>query len=458
VAGNGQSGAISAQSGAATGGASGAVGAGANRYPCSNVSGTSNGSFVQCSGFKHREQEMTCPTRPPRAEAISHQVAGECNYDADCTDKPYGWCSNYSQLGNSYCAYGCAKDSECASGQICECGDPVGRCVPADCSSDADCQSGFLCRSFDSSGGCALTAYSCQAPADACGADAECGTGSCRLDLETRSFQCFPLSCFIGRPFLVEGVARLAPIAARADWLEPAFHPQLTDLAPSLRVQLAEQWTRIAMMEHASVAAFARFTLQLMSHGAPAWLIERATAALLDETKHAKACFSIASGYSGAPVGPGPLAVERSLDESSLRAVVLNTIREGCVGETVAAIEAHEAAQHAFDPTLRELLLVIAEDETRHAQLAYSFVQWALELGDPELARAVRREFAALAAETPARGAPVDSDDALLRHGVVPEALRLSIRSQAISEVIVPCSHSLFSTRVPAAGLANAAL
>ena len=182
-----------------------------------------------------------------------------------------------------------------------------------------------------------------------------------------------------------------------------------------------------------------------MSQGAPAWLVEQATAAMADETKHAKACFAVASGYAGAPLGPGSLAVEHSLDESSLEAIVRTTIREGCVGETAAAIEAREAAEHALDPKLRELLLVIAEDETRHAQLAYSFVKWALELGDPALEEAVRREFSALAAEAPeADRTLTDSELALLQHGVVPEALRRSIRSQAISEVILPCSQSLF--------------
>jgi len=245
----------------------------------------------------------------------------------------------------------------------------------------------------------------------------------------------------------VEGEQRLAPSAARADWLERGLRPELTNSEAALRAQLAEQWTRIALMEHASVAAFARFTLQLMSQGAPARLIEQATAAMGDETRHAKACFAVASSYADAPIGPGRLAIEHSLDDSSLESIVLNTIREGCVGETAAAIEAREAAEHTNDPKLRELLLMIAEDETRHAQLAYAFVKWALELGDPELASAVRREFSVLAAEArPSRGALTDSEFALLRHGVVPETLRQSIRSQAISEVILPCSHALFLT------------
>lgn len=446
-----------AAAGGATAGAPAGGAASANQHPCSDPQRANDDGFVQCTGFRHRESQRACVSKVPRAAAVPHQTAGACDFDADCTEKPYGWCSNVSQVGNTYCEYGCVQDSDCASGELCDCGDPVGRCVPANCVVDADCQDGFLCRSYDSSGGCGMTVYQCQSPADACGTDADCTSSTlaqCRVDATTHSFQCVPGGCAIGRPFLVEGVQRLAPIASNADWIEPASRPQQQGLDAALRAQLVEQWTFTAAMEHASVAAFARFTLQLMQHGAPAWLIERATAAMADETKHAKACFAIASSYLGAPLGPGPLAVERSLDESSLQAIVLNAIHEGCVGETVAAIEAREAAEHAADPALRELLLVIAEDETRHAQLAYAFVKWALELGDRGLERAVRREFEKLAAQSPPTPlALTDLEATLLGHGIVPAALRESIRGQAISEVILPCSRALFAPRAQAASV-----
>jgi hypothetical protein len=118
------------------------------------------------------------------------------------------------------------------------------------------------------------------------------------------------------------------------------------------------------------------------------------------------------------------------------------------VGETVAAIEAREAAEHASDPTLRGLLLLISEDETRHAELAYRFVKWALSLGGAQLERAVQREFAALATELPpVHSALTDGDHDLLRHGIVPPGMRSMIREQAIAEVILPCSRALFRTK-----------
>jgi hypothetical protein len=131
-------------------------------------------------------------------------------------------------------------------------------------------------------------------------------------------------------------------------------------------------------MEHASIAAFARFSLQLLSLGAPAELVEACTQALADETVHTKLCFGIASAYAGRSIGPGPLDVSGSLGVTSLTDVVDLVIAEGCFGETSAALEALEAAEEAPDPVIAAAYAQIARDEQRHAELAFRFVRWAL--------------------------------------------------------------------------------
>ena len=60
-------------------------------------------------------------------------------------------------------------------------------------------------------------------------------------------------------------------------------------------------------MEHASIAAFARFSLELLAFGAPPDLVEQAQAAMADETRHAKLCFALAGAYAERPIGPGAL-------------------------------------------------------------------------------------------------------------------------------------------------------
>jgi hypothetical protein len=69
----------------------------------------------------------------------------------------------------------------------------------------------------------------------------------------------------------------------------------------------------MALLEHASVASFARFSLQLMAAGAPASLVEAAHRAALDEIEHARLTFRLASRYEGRALGPGPLPVDGSV-------------------------------------------------------------------------------------------------------------------------------------------------
>jgi len=200
-------------------------------------------------------------------------------------------------------------------------------------------------------------------------------------------------------------------------------------------------------MEHASVAAFARFTLQLLQLGAPPELIESATQAMADETRHAKLAFGVASCLgAGAHQGPGSLNVERSLSETGLVEVVRLAMREGCIGETVAALEAREAAEHAAQPQLREVLRRVADDEARHAELAWRFVRWALEQQPEPVAEVVRSELALAAREARgATGSPSTDDAALLALGVVPESLRSQLRRAALQHVVEPCAAALLA-------------
>jgi hypothetical protein len=166
---------------------------------------------------------------------------------------------------------------------------------------------------------------------------------------------------------------------------------------------------------------------------------------MADETRHAKVCFAIASRYAHRAVGPGALPVERSLGESSLIEIVLNTIREGCLGETIAAVEAGEAAAHACDPTIRGTLSAIGSDETTHAALAWRFVKWALGQGDAELRSAVIDEFQRIEADVPRSPSirMIPADWGLLQNGVVPHPMRGEIRAKTIKEIVMPCARAL---------------
>lgn len=201
-------------------------------------------------------------------------------------------------------------------------------------------------------------------------------------------------------------------------------------------------------MEHASVAAFARFVLELLSLGAPPELVTAATDALADETAHARICYALASAYAGQALGPAKLDVTGALQDSSLEGIVMRAVLEGCVGETLAAIEASEAASHAADKLLRSALSRIAEDEARHAELSWRFLRWALSLGGSALRSAVQRAFreaeSRLASSLMIHPSAEPATEAELRaHGVLSPARSAQLARQVFDAVVRPCASAL---------------
>jgi hypothetical protein len=254
-----------------------------------------------------------------------------------------------------------------------------------------------------------------------------------------------------GRPFLVNGVSCTAAIVERTDWADGA----LADAPASSedRERLAGAWARDAAMEHASIAAFARFTLELLAHGAPADMVAASQDAGADETRHASACFGIASRLAGRALGPGRLVVG-VIEERSLADVVASTVIEGCIGETLSALVAEARLQHAVDAKARAALSMIAEDEARHAELAWRFVGWAIQTGGPAV-----REAAAKALREIARAMPSFVDPSLTslsprvvrEHGLLDEASAREVVAAACRDVIAPCAAFLLE------GVAHAA-
>jgi hypothetical protein len=211
------------------------------------------------------------------------------------------------------------------------------------------------------------------------------------------------------------------------------------DLSENERQLVAEHFVNAALLEHASIAAFARFALQLLALGAPASLVEEATRAMADETRHAQMCFSLAARYGATATTPGPLAMDGALAETTLLDVVELVVVEGCIGETVAALEASWAADEAADPELRRALESIADDEMRHAALAFRFVAWAAER-DARVSTLFERCVAGAHRDSTGRPetgtAPSDRSLRLVRHGVLDEAVRREARRRALDDVV----------------------
>ena len=185
-----------------------------------------------------------------------------------------------------------------------------------------------------------------------------------------------------GRPFKVDGVTRTTRSEVstfgiskeQASWHMPLSVSMIENTTYNYDVGL--KWLQQAEGEHASIASFARHTLQLMSIGAPSELLEASQAASIDEIKHAKMCYGIASIFMERDVIPGVLDVDDSLGELELKDIIRSIIQEGCIDETLAAIEAHYRKSLAQDPSVKSTLKEIADDETRHAKLAWDTISW----------------------------------------------------------------------------------
>ena len=194
-------------------------------------------------------------------------------------------------------------------------------------------------------------------------------------------------------------------------------------LTAEIREALGAQWVDNGLAEHASVASFSRFSLQLMSVAAPAALVEAAHLAAIDEINHAKLCFGLAAKFTGKQLGPGPFPIPDGVVEvaTNLREMATSVAVEGCIGETMSVVRAAAQISMTDDPSVRKVLTTIATDEARHAGLAWKTVRWAYTTGSDEVKEAIRaslnRPFAILP-PAPAAAAH-ERDQVLLRYGVL---------------------------------------
>lgn len=154
----------------------------------------------------------------------------------------------------------------------------------------------------------------------------------------------------------------------------------------------ARFWLEGAAAEHASVAEFARLSLVLMAHGAPAELLAETRRAALDEVAHAETCFAIAGKITGKVHAPGDVDVARASTDASIEALVRCTLRDGCLGETAAAMELEALARETDDEDVAIAIAGMARDEHRHAELAWRILEFAIDTDARAAWRAIDEE------------------------------------------------------------------
>jgi hypothetical protein len=152
------------------------------------VAGRDTG-YDKCRGGAIRRRAIIeCPQQlsaDASCRDLEDSSVGMCTSNAECDAGAYGSC-----VLNGYlcaCNYGCVRDSDCASGEICVCGAPVGTCTSASCNAGT-CAQGAECASYSLQfcPGC-IEGFACQTAADECFGDSDCngvssaGTVSCAI-------------------------------------------------------------------------------------------------------------------------------------------------------------------------------------------------------------------------------------------------------------------------------------
>jgi hypothetical protein len=191
---------------------------------CSSVRAIGDGLFECEDGLRVRTASAVCSNATPRSEVIPLEFAAtgtkpdpflsgadagasllpdggrpplpvdfcakggtcyryECYEDADCDERPYGYCSfwtnnDFETEYRTRCLYGCVTDADCDEGLVCDCADPVGECHYAGCRTSDDCPNGSACASSGQVA-CGTLSFVCTGEGDQCHTGADCQNGSC---------------------------------------------------------------------------------------------------------------------------------------------------------------------------------------------------------------------------------------------------------------------------------------
>lgn len=255
--------------------------------------------------------------------------------------------------------------------------------------------------------------------------------------------------CVAGRPVMSEDGPIVAPCAKPArGWSDENLEPVVANLSATEREIMAQRWIRDGLFEHASIAAFSRLALALLATSADADLIRATHEAALDEVRHAQLSLSLASAYRGEPLAPSALPLPDTLPVGAdLVELAVSSVVEGAVGETLAAVLAAEQAAVAEDPAVRRVLQRIAEDEARHAELAFRVIAFALAAGGKPVHTAVSQAFAEASSRLPEPPEDVALPENIARaHGFVAANVTREAFVRAIDDIVLPLGRALCQT------------
>ena len=209
---------------------------------------------------------------------------------------------------------------------------------------------------------------------------------------------------------------------------------------------VAHAWKEIGLAAHVLVSAPAEFAAQLLRLGAPLPLLHGAARAMLEESALAQRCLALADPatesdvlLSPAPGAPARGGARRDAEEVDVGAVVLGTLRRGCIAATVDCVCAREALEYCRDDKSREVLTQLGCTRAREAQLAWRFLAWALRSAQRDLADQVRVTILTALRTLPPPTSPGERERQLQRHGLLSSPQRAAIEQRVLRDIVVPC-------------------
>ncbi len=212
-----------------------------------------------------------------------------------------------------------------------------------------------------------------------------------------------------GRQLRAFGRVLLPPVRPGTGWLSPLA--RTIDIPGDAR-GVAEAWRENGRTEHASVAAFAKLTMDLVALGAPEALLRVAQEDAHDEIRHARACFSLARDMDGMDQSPGPFPQPRGFSFGTrfrsirLARLAVESLIDGALHEGLSAAVISKLATQTTVPVIASTLRGLAADEGRHAAHGWDVVEWCLQEGGGGVAAALRGAMLALPEEIPPENEP----------------------------------------------------
>lgn len=272
-----------------------------------------------------------------------------------------------------------------------------------------------------------------------------------------------------GRQIRSFGKILLPPVEAGAAWTRAAIDVSNVDVDDGdTRRALASQWRENGRTEHASVAAFARLTLDLMALGAPPALVADANRDALDEIRHTELCFGLARSLDGRAESPGAfpeatraptLSRKRTL---ALGQLAVDSLVDGALHEGVSARIIAKLARRCAVPTIQVMLKEIAADEGRHARHGWDVVLWCLAEGGEPIAHALEGAVRALPRKMASPMPDAARQGGWERFGIMGEALEveefIATRAYVERRVAEAIAASRASRQASASGYGNVAV